>query len=68
MNIDFGFEFWILLNLNKGINLKKVHKLKKFIPTVWHALLKIKKKKPNIELFFKHGTTCVSTSRVMGQA
>ena len=54
--MDLSFEFSILLNLNKEINLKKVYILEKSRPTAEHALLKNLKRKKNYWGFFlRHG-------------
>ena len=50
--MDFSFKFFILLNLNKGIDLKKVHKLEKSTPAAWHALLIFFLKEKNLLGFF----------------
>ena len=42
--MDLSFEFSILLNLNKGIDLRKIYKLEKSTPTTSNALLKYIKK------------------------
>ena len=71
--MDLSFEFSILLNLNKGIDLKKVCRLEKITPIAWYALRKNLKKKEKkligiIFLGTTHGTKLVVTAHVLSRA